>query len=101
MHGISLLLILGQGIITFLYIQSQDQKQHLFVLMKNFSEKRVSYRIAHVPSVLLSAMFKLFFDYLDDFMRFYIDDVIIYSKTEQDHPIHLWKIFEKFQYRIP
>ena len=38
-----------------------------------------------------------FFDYLDDFI-FYVDDVIIYSKTEQDHLTHLQKIFEKFPY---
>ena len=62
--------------------------------MVNFSGK-VSYGIAHAPCVFLSTMFKLFFDYVDDFMIFYIDDVIIYSKTEQDHLTHLWKIFEK------
>ena len=42
-----------------------------------FQWKRVSYGIAHAPSVSLSAVFKLFFDYLDDFMIFCIDDVII------------------------
>ena len=57
--------------------------------------KRVSYGIAQTPSVFLSAMFKLFFDYLDDFMISYIDDVTIYSKTDQDHLIHLMKIFKK------
>ena len=44
------------------------------------------------------SLFNLFFDYLDDFMIFYVDDVIIYSRTEQDHLTHLQKIFEKFQY---
>ena len=39
-----------------------------------------------------------FFEYLDDFMIFYVDDVIVYSKTEQDHLTHLQKIFEKFCY---
>ena len=29
-------------------------------------------------------------------MIFYMDDVIIYSKIEQDNLTHLWKIFEKF-----
>ena len=29
-------------------------------------------------------------------MIFYVDDVIVYSKTKQDHLTHLWKIFEKF-----
>ena len=43
-------------------------------------------------------MFKLFFDYLDDFMIFYVDDVVVYIKTEQGHITHLQKIFEKFSY---
>ena len=43
-------------------------------------------------------MFNLFFDYLDDFMIFYVDDMIVFSKTEQAHITHLWKIFEKFCY---
>ena len=96
-QGIFPLLILGQGTITFLYTQSQDQKLHLFALMVN-SSGRVSYGIAHAPSVFLSTVGKLFFNYLDDFMISYVDDVIIYTKTEQDHITHLWKIFEKFCY---
>ena len=63
--------------------------------MKNFSGKELV-EIVHAPSVFLSAIFKLFFDHFDDLMIVYIDDVIIYSKTEQDHIIHLLKIFEKF-----
>ena len=63
-----------------------------------FQWKRVSYKIAHAHSVFLSTMFTLFFNYFDDFMIFYVDDVIIYSKTEQDHITHLKKIFEKFCY---
>ena len=63
-----------------------------------FQWKRVSYGIACAPSVFLSTMFKLYFENLDDFMIFYVDDVIVYSKTEQDHITHLWKIFEKFSY---
>ena len=55
-----------------------------------FQWKRFSYGIAHTPNVSMSAMFKLFFNYLDDFMIFYVDDVIVYSRTEQDNLTHLW-----------
>ena len=89
MQGISLLSILGQGTVTFLYTHSQDQKVHLFVLMVNFSGKELVMEVHMPPGVFLTAMFKLFFDYLDNFMIFYIDDVTVYSKTEQDHLTHL------------
>ena len=39
-----------------------------------------------------------FFEYLDDLITFCVDDVIIYSKTEQDYLTHLQKILEKFCY---
>ena len=56
----------------------ESRPKHAFICpYGKFQWKRVSYGIAHVPSVFLSAMFKLFFDYLDDFMIFYIDYVII------------------------
>ena len=41
-------------------------------------------------------MFKLFFEYLDDFLIFYVDNIIVYSKFE--YLIHLRKVFEKFHY---
>ena len=38
------------------------------------------------------------FEYLDDFLIFYVDDIIVYSKTENEHLVHLRKVFEKFHY---
>ena len=43
-------------------------------------------------------MFKLFFEYLDDFLIFYVNDISVYSKTENEHLAHLRKVFEKFHY---
>ena len=43
-------------------------------------------------------MFKLFFEYLDDFLIFYVDDIIVYSKTENEHLAHFRKVFKKFHY---
>ena len=43
-------------------------------------------------------MFKLFFEYLDDFLIFYVDDIIMYSKRENEHLVPLRKVLEKFHY---
>ena len=43
-------------------------------------------------------MVGLFFEYLDDFLILYIDIIIVYSKTESKHLVHLRKVFEKFHY---
>ena len=49
-------------------------------------------------SIFLNAMFRLFFKYLDDFLIFYVDDIIVYSKTENECLAHLRKVFNKFHY---
>ena len=60
--------------------------------------KHVCYSIAHTLSIFLNAMFKLVFEYLDDFLIFYVDNIIVYSKTESEHLVYLRKVFEKFCY---
>ena len=42
-------------------------------------------------------MFKLFFKYLDDFLVFWMDDLLIYGQTGEEHFKHLQLVFEKFQ----
>ena len=34
-------------------------------------------------------MNKVFMDYLDHFVVIFIDDILIYSKSEADHEVHL------------
>ena len=63
---------------------------------RKFQWKCVSYGIAHALSIFLNAVFKLFFEYLDNFLIFYVDDITVYSKMESEHLVHLRKIFKKF-----
>ena len=36
-------------------------------------------------------------DYLDDFVVVFLDDILIYSKTLEDHAIHIRKVLHKLQ----
>ena len=36
-------------------------------------------------------------DYLDDFVVVFLDDILIYSKTLEDHAIHLKKVLQKLR----
>ena len=60
--------------------------------------KHITYNIAHASSIFLNAVFKLFFQYLDDFLIFYVDNIMVYSKTENEHLAHLRKVFKTFCY---
>ena len=37
------------------------------------------------------------FDFLDSFMVVYLDDIVIYSPTPEDHLVHLEKVFDKLR----
>ena len=36
-------------------------------------------------------------DYLDDFVVVFLDDILIYSKTPEDHAVHLRKVLQKLR----
>ena len=40
-------------------------------------------------------MLKLFFQYLADFLVFWMYDLLIYSQTEEEHLKHVQLVFEK------
>ena len=49
------------------------------------------------PSIFLNLMFKFLFKYLNNFLPFWIDDLLIYSQMEDDHLKHIQLVFEKLQ----
>ena len=42
-------------------------------------------------------MNNIFHEYLDDFVIIYIDDILVYSKTAEEHAEHLKKVFQKLR----
>ena len=36
-------------------------------------------------------------NYLDDFVVVFLDDILIYLKTIEDHVVHLWNVLQKLQ----
>ena len=35
--------------------------------------------------------------YIDDFLLVYLDDILMYSNTEEEHEVHMRKIFNRLQ----
>ena len=55
----------------------------------------MSFRITNAPAVFMDTMNRVFHDYLDWFTMVFIDDIMIYSKTPEEHEKHLWKALER------
>ncbi len=49
----------------------------------------------HPPHFAL--MNDIFREWLDDFMVVYIDDILIYSGSLEEHAEHLWKVFQRLK----
>ena len=41
--------------------------------------------VTNAPSVFMEYMNRIFHEYLDQFVVVFIDDILIYSKTEAEH----------------
>jgi len=51
----------------------------------------------NAPGTCMRIMSDLFADYLGQFMSVYIDDILIYSHTEQDHLKHIAMVSDKLK----
>jgi hypothetical protein len=49
----------------------------------------MSFGLTNAPAYFMNLMNKVFMEYLDRFIVVFIDDILIYSKSESDHEQHL------------
>jgi hypothetical protein len=49
----------------------------------------LSFRLTNAPAYFIYLMNKVFMEYLDKFVVVFIDDILIFSKNEEEHDKHL------------
>nr|ADB85355.1 putative retrotransposon protein [Phyllostachys edulis] len=57
----------------------------------------MSFGLTNAPAYFMSMMDKVFMEYLDKFVVVFIDDILVYSKSEEEHAEHLRLILEKLR----
>jgi hypothetical protein len=57
----------------------------------------MSFRLTNAPAYFMCLMNKVFMEYLDKFIMVFIDDILIFSKMEEEHEVHLRLVLEKLR----
>jgi hypothetical protein len=55
------------------------------------------YELTNAPAYFMNMMNKVFMDELDKFMVVFIDDILVYSSTIEEHEQHLRVVLEKLR----
>ena len=50
--------------------------------------------LTNAPATFMTLMNDIFREYLDQFIVIYLDDILIYSKTKEDHIQHIRKVLD-------
>jgi hypothetical protein len=57
----------------------------------------MSFGLTNAPAYFMYLMNKVFMEYLDKFMVVFIDDILIFSKNEEEHGKHLRLVLQKLR----
>jgi hypothetical protein len=57
----------------------------------------MSFGLTSAPAYYMNLMNKVFMEYLDKIVIVFIDDILIYSKSESDHEEHLRLVLQKLR----
>jgi hypothetical protein len=57
----------------------------------------IPFGLTNAPAYFMSMMNKVFMEYLDKFVVVFIDDILIYSNSKEEHEGHLRPILEKLR----
>jgi hypothetical protein len=55
----------------------------------------MSFGLTNEPPYFMYLMNKVFMEYLDKFVVVFIDDILIFSKTQEEHEKHLRLVLER------
>jgi hypothetical protein len=57
----------------------------------------MSFRLTNAPAYFMYLMNKVFMEYLDKFVMVFIDDILVYSRSDEEHEEHLHLALQKLR----
>jgi hypothetical protein len=79
-----------------LKIRDGDTPKIALILRYGLYEDTVmSFGFINAPTYFMYLMNKVFMEYLDKFVVVFIDDILVYSRSEEEHEEHLRLVLQK------
>jgi hypothetical protein len=57
----------------------------------------MSFRLTNAPTYFMYLMNKVFKEYLDKFIVVFSDNILVFSRTEEEHEVHLRLVLENLR----
>ena len=71
-------------------VKAEDESKTAFRMRYGLFEFLIMpFRVTNAPAVFMDLMNHVFAPYLDQFIKVFIDDILIYFKTKEEHAEHL------------
>jgi hypothetical protein len=81
-----------------LRIRPSDIPKMTFITKYGLHEYTIiSFGLTNAPSFFMNLMNSVFMDYLDKFVVVFIDDILIYSQSEEEHVDHLKMVLQRLR----
>jgi hypothetical protein len=81
-----------------LKIRKEDIPKTAFTTRYGLYEFTVlAFGLTNAPAYFMGMMNKVFMDFLDKFVVVFIDDILIYSRNEEEHKQHLGAVLERLR----
>jgi hypothetical protein len=79
-----------------LKIRESDIPKTIFITRYGLYEYTVMYFcLTNTPAYFMYLMNRVFMEYVDKFVIVFIDDILVYSKSEEEHEEHLRLVLQK------
>jgi hypothetical protein len=85
---------LAQGYHQIRILEEDVPKSAFRVPFGHYQFKVLSFGLTNAPAIFQGVMNRIFQQHLGKFVLVYLDDILVFSKTQEEHLEHLRKVFE-------